>query len=89
MSQEIIIINYDNDELKFLLKYVFLLQVSSIEKRSIHVGRSVPTEINDPYVLEMAKTALTELDKSSNSLYKHKISRIIEAQKKVFVFISL
>jgi uncharacterized alkaline shock family protein YloU len=56
------------------------------------VKRSVPGGINqadvsDPYIQEIASSALAEIDGRSNANYKQKILRIVEARKQVCVLL--
>ncbi|XP_069682652.1 uncharacterized protein [Periplaneta americana] len=59
----------------------------SVNRRKRHadvlVGAPIQADINDPAVQEMANLALTELDRTSNALYKQKIVHILEARKQV------
>jgi hypothetical protein len=47
------------------------------------VGAPTEADVNDPYIQDIASTALAAVDKRSNALYKQKVVRIVEAQKQV------
>jgi hypothetical protein len=47
------------------------------------VGAPAQANLDDPYIQEMARTALAEVDRRSNALYRQKVVRIVEAQKQV------
>ncbi|XP_021923638.1 uncharacterized protein LOC110831681 isoform X2 [Zootermopsis nevadensis] len=47
------------------------------------VGAPAQADLDDPYIHDMAKTALEEVDRRSNALYRQKIVRIVEAQKQM------
>jgi hypothetical protein len=49
------------------------------------VKKGAPTEadVNDPYIQEIARDALAEVDRRSNALYRQKVVMIMEAQKQV------
>jgi hypothetical protein len=69
-----------------------LLQESSPDrvKRSANAlaGAPSPADVNDPYIQEIASTALAEIDGRSNALYRQKVVRIVEAQKQVHFVLS-
>jgi hypothetical protein len=52
------------------------------------VGAPAQADVSDPYIQEMASTALAEVDRRSNALYTQKVVRIVNAQKQVN-FVSL
>jgi len=55
-----------------------------VNKRSDALtGASAQADVNDPYIQEIASSALAELDRRSNALYRQKVVRIVEAQKQV------
>jgi hypothetical protein len=47
------------------------------------VGAPAQADVNDSYIQEMADTALAEVDRRSNALYRQKVVRIVNAQKQV------
>jgi hypothetical protein len=47
------------------------------------VGAPAQADVSDPYIQEMASTALAEVDRRSNALYRQKVVRIVNAQKQV------
>jgi hypothetical protein len=47
------------------------------------VGAPAEADVNDSYIQEMASTALAEVDRRSNALYRQKVVRIVSAQKQV------
>lgn len=40
-------------------------------------------DVNDPYIIESANFALGELDKGTNSPYRHKLVHVLLAQMEV------
>jgi hypothetical protein len=48
-------------------------------------GAPIQADISDPYIQEIANTALVEVDGRSNALYRQKVVRIVEAQKQVCI----
>jgi hypothetical protein len=46
-------------------------------------GAPIEADVNDSYIQEMANTALAEVDRRSNELYRQKVVRIVNAQKQV------
>ena len=57
---------------------------------SVLKGAPVQADISDPYIQEIANTALAEVDRRSNAHYRQKLVRIVEAQKQVcIVFICI
>ena len=46
-------------------------------------GGTTQTDVNDPYIQQIASSALAEIDGRSNALYKQKVLRIVEAQQQV------
>ena len=46
-------------------------------------GAPVQADINDPYIQEIASTAVDEVDRRSNALYRQKVVKIVEAEKQV------
>jgi hypothetical protein len=51
----------------------------------ILTGAPIQADINDPYIQEIANTALAEVDGRSNALYRQKVVRIVEARKQVCI----
>jgi hypothetical protein len=51
-------------------------------RRALAGGLSA-ADINDPYIQEIAKFSVAEMDKGSNALYHRTIVRLIEARKQV------
>jgi hypothetical protein len=47
------------------------------------VGEPAEADVNDAYNQEMASTALAEVERMSNALYRQKFVRIVNAQKQV------
>jgi hypothetical protein len=47
------------------------------------LGAPSAADVNDPYIQEIASTALSEIDGRSNALYRQKVVRIVEAQTQV------
>jgi len=47
------------------------------------LGGVAPADVNDPYIQEIAKFSVAELDKGTNALYQRTIVRLIEAKKQV------
>jgi Cystatin domain len=47
------------------------------------IGGPVVADINDPYIQEIAKFSVAEMDKGSNALYHRTIVRLIEAKKQI------
>ncbi|PNF32289.1 hypothetical protein B7P43_G16846, partial [Cryptotermes secundus] len=47
------------------------------------VGAPTEADVSDPYIQDIASTALAEVDRRSNALYKQKVVRIVEAEKQV------
>ena len=69
-----------------LLLVFFLQELSTnqVKKRSDALtGAPSPADVNDPYIQEIASTALAEVDRRSNALYRQKVVRIVKAQKQV------
>ena len=46
-------------------------------------GGVFSAEVDDPYILQMANFGVSELDRSTNSLYRQCIVRLISASKQV------
>jgi hypothetical protein len=65
----------------------YLFQELSANKAKKHtdvlVGATTEADINDSYIQDIASTALAEVDRRSNALYRQKVVRIVEAQKQV------
>jgi Cystatin domain. len=60
------------------------LSTNQVKKRSDALtGAPSPADVNDPYIQEIASTALAEVDRRSNALYRQKVVRIVKAQKQV------
>jgi hypothetical protein len=47
------------------------------------LGGITQADVNDPYIQEIASSALAEIDGRSNALYRQKVLRIVEAQQQV------
>jgi hypothetical protein len=54
-------------------------------RASVLTGAPVQANTTDPYIQEIANTALAEVDGRSNTLYRQKVVRIVEAQKQVCI----
>jgi Cystatin domain len=52
-------------------------------RRGTLTGAPATADINDPYIQEIAKFSVAEMDKGSNALYHRTIVRLIEAKKQV------
>jgi hypothetical protein len=52
-------------------------------KRQGLLGGINQADVSDPYIQEIADFALAEIDSRSNSRYRQKITRIVEAQQQV------
>jgi hypothetical protein len=65
----------------------YLLQELSRNKTKKHtdvlVGAPTEADVSDSYIQDIASTALAEVDRRSNALYRQKVVRIVEAQKQV------
>jgi hypothetical protein len=65
----------------------YLFQELSPNKVKKHtdvlVGAPTEADINDSYIQDIASTALAEVNRRSNALYRQKVVRIVEAQKQV------
>jgi hypothetical protein len=60
------------------------LSTDQVKKHSdVLVGAPTEANLDDPYIQEIASTALAEIDRRSNALYRQKVVRIVEAQKQV------
>lgn len=67
------------------MTYLFQELSPNKEKKHTDVLVGAPTEadVSDPYIQDIASTALAEVDRRSNALYKQKVVRIVEAEKQV------
>lgn len=54
-------------------------------RANVLTGAPYEADISDPYIQEIANTALVEVDGRSNALYRQKLVRIVEAQKQVCI----
>jgi len=60
------------------------LSTNRVKKSSdAMTGAPSQADVNDPYIQEIANSALAEVDRRSNALYRQKVVRIVEAQKQV------
>jgi hypothetical protein len=72
------------------MKYLCLFQELPTNRVKRHAdvlvgARGSPAQANldDPYIQEVARSALAEVDRRSNAAYRQKIVRIVNAQKQV------
>jgi hypothetical protein len=52
---------------------------------AVLVGAPAQADVGDSYIQEIARTALAEVDRRSNAVYRQKIVRIVNAQTQVFL----
>ena len=57
------------------------------ESEVLVVGAPYQADVNDPYIQEIASSALAEIDGRSNAVYKQKVLRIAEARKQVWLLL--
>jgi hypothetical protein len=69
------------------IRWLFQELSANRVKRSagLLTGAPAPADVSDPYIQEIANTALAEVDSRSNTLYRQKVVRIVEAQKQVCI----
>jgi hypothetical protein len=56
-------------------------------KRQGLPGGVTQANVSDPYIQEIASSALAEIDGRSNALYRQKVLRIVEARQQVFLLL--
>jgi hypothetical protein len=63
--------------------YLFQEISRSEAHTDVLVGAPTEADVSDSYIQDIASTALAEIDRRSNALYRQKVVRIVEAQKQV------
>ena len=58
-----------------------------MKRQGASLGAITQADVNDPYIQEIASSALAEIDGRSNALYRQKVLRIVEAQQQVWLLL--
>jgi hypothetical protein len=60
-----------------------LSQNEAKKRTDVLVGAPAEADVSDDYIQDIASTALAEIDRRSNALYRQKVVRVVDAQKQV------